>query len=48
MSKNDEKKKPNTATEAVLDVVDGVATAVLLTPVCWLLDKTVGRVLDLA
>jgi len=47
MSKNDEKKKPNTAADAALEVIDAVAKAVLLTPVCWLLDKTVGRVLDL-
>jgi len=42
MSK-DTKKKPYTATDAALDVVE----IVVVTPVTWLLGKTVGRVLDL-
>jgi hypothetical protein len=41
MSKND-KKKTYTATDAALDVVD-----VVVTPVTWLLGKTVARILDL-
>jgi hypothetical protein len=42
MSKND-KKKTYTATDAALDVVD----VVVVTPVTWLLGKTVARILDL-
>ena len=43
MSKNNKKEKTYTATDAALDVVD----IVVVTPVAWLLDKTVGRILDL-
>jgi hypothetical protein len=46
MSK-DAKKKTYTATDAALDAVDIVVDVVVVTPVAWLLDKTVGRILDL-
>jgi hypothetical protein len=47
MSKNDNEKKPYTATDAASDVVEFVVEYVVVAPVCWLLDKTVGSVLDL-
>lgn len=35
-------KKPYTATDAVKDTVE----IVVVTPVCWVFEKTVGRLLD--
>lgn len=48
MSKNDDKKKTDTATDAAVDVVGLVVEVVVVTPLWWLLDKTVGRILDFA
>ena len=42
MSTNNKKETYN-ATDAALDVVE----IVVVTPIAWLLDKTVGRILDL-
>ena len=47
MSKNDNQKQPYTAMDAASDVVEIVVEYVVVPPVVWLLDKTVGRVLDL-
>jgi hypothetical protein len=46
MSKND-KKKPYTATDAAVDVVEIVVDIVVVAPAAWLLNQTVGRILDL-
>jgi len=48
MSKDDAPKKPYTATDAALDVAETVVELVVVTPVAWLLDKTVGQLLDLS
>jgi hypothetical protein len=41
------KKKRYTAADAAKDTVEIVVEVAVVTPVVWLLDKTVGRVLDL-